>query len=254
MCFDLKDCRAVVTGGAGGIGREIARDLHSFGCHVAVVDIDAVGADHAVEALIDVNGASGEQMAFGVEADVTDGDAVNAACDHISSRLGGIEILVNCAGFPEDAKLTAMSDDAWRRVIDASLYGSFAWSRAVAPLMIERAYGRIINISSRAYLGNPGQANYSAAKAGVIGLTRSLAKELGRYDITANAIAPGLIRTAAVEKHPKFELIESLAIENSSVKRVGTPQDVAFLACFLASRQAGYITGEVIHLTGGRFG
>jgi 3-oxoacyl-[acyl-carrier protein] reductase len=147
-----------------------------------------------------------------------------------------------------------MTDDEWRTVLDVCLFGTFATSRAVAPGMIEREYGRIVNLSSRAYLGNPGQANYSAAKAGVIGLTKSLAKELGRHGITVNAIAPGMIETEMVRSHPKFEMIAERAIKDNSIKRLGIPEDVASAVVYLASPEAGFVSGDVIHVSGGRFG
>ena len=161
---------------------------------------------------------------------------------------------MNCAGFPVDRPLLKMTDDEWRTVLDVCLFGSFTTARAAAPGMIERQYGRIVNLSSRAYFGNPGQANYSAAKAGVIGLTKSLSKELGRHGITVNAIAPGMIETEMVTSHPKFELIRDRAIAENAVKRLGVPEDVAAAVLYLVSPEAGFVSGDVLHVSGGRFG
>jgi 3-oxoacyl-[acyl-carrier protein] reductase len=237
---------ALVTGGAGGLGAVISRELAARGVIVAVADI-ALDKAEAVAGEID-------GTAVGVALDVTDSSAVDALVERLTTDHGRVDILVNCAGFPVDRPLVKMTDDEWRTVLDVCLFGTFATSRAVAPGMIEREYGRIVNLSSRAYLGNPGQANYSAAKAGVIGLTKSLAKELGRHGITVNAIAPGMIETEMVRSHPKFEMIAERAIKDNSIKRLGIPEDVASAVVYLASPEAGFVSGDVIHVSGGRFG
>lgn len=220
---------AIVTGGAGGIGSAICERLRATGAEVIAADI-AESADRHL--------------------DVTSRESV----DELFGSLDRLDILVNAAGFPRDVLITEMTDDDWRVVIDVCLYGTFACCRAAAPLMIQRNYGRMVNISSRAYLGNPGQANYSAAKAGVVGLTKSLAKELGRHQITVNAVAPGLIETAMVKSHPKYDQIADRAARESFIRRVGQPNDVASAVAFLVSPDASYITGDVIHVSGGRFG
>jgi 3-oxoacyl-[acyl-carrier protein] reductase len=237
---------ALVTGGAGGLGAVISRELAARGVTVAVADI---ALDKAEGIAKEIGGT-----AVGVALDVTDSSAVDTLVDQLTADHGRVDILVNCAGFPVDRPLVKMTDDEWRTVIDVCLFGTFATSRAVAPGMIEREYGRIVNLSSRAYLGNPGQANYSAAKAGVIGLTKSLAKELGRHGITVNAIAPGMIETEMVRSHPKFEMIAERAIKENSVKRLGIPEDVASAVLYLTSPEAGFVSGDVIHVSGGRFG
>jgi len=237
---------ALVTGGAGGLGAVICRELAARGVAVAVADIALDKADAVAE---EIGGT-----AFGVALDVTSSGEVDALVERLTTDRGRVDILVNCAGFPVDRPLVKMTDDEWRTVLDVCLFGTFATSRAVAPGMIERQYGRIVNLSSRAYLGNPGQANYSAAKAGVIGLTKSLAKELGRHGITVNAIAPGMIETEMVRSHPKFEMIAERAIAENSVKRLGVPEDVASAVLYLASPEAGFVSGDVIHVSGGRFG
>jgi 3-oxoacyl-[acyl-carrier protein] reductase len=237
---------ALVTGGAGGLGAVISRELAARGVTVAVADI---ALDKAEGIAKEIGGT-----AVGVALDVTDSSAVDTLVDRLTADHGRVDILVNCAGFPVDRPLVKMTDDEWRTVLDVCLFGTFATSRAVAPGMIEREYGRIVNLSSRAYLGNPGQANYSAAKAGVIGLTKSLSKELGRHGITVNAIAPGMIETEMVRSHPKFEMIAERAIKENSVKRLGIPEDVASAVLYLTSPEAGFVSGDVIHVSGGRFG
>jgi 3-oxoacyl-[acyl-carrier protein] reductase len=239
---------AIVTGGAGGIGQATCRRLSEDGLLVVLADINETAAKSAA-ADLSVDGRLVESAAV----DVTDSASVQAMVDDLAARFGRVDVLVNNAGFPRDARLTDMTDEQFRSVIDVSLFGAFACSRAVAPLMIARSYGRIINMASRAYLGNPGQANYSAAKAGVVGLTRALAKELGRHEITVNAVAPGIIETDAVRAHPKYDLLVSLAEKQNSVRRLGEPDDVAAAIAYLASEQASFITGDVLHVSGGRF-
>jgi 3-oxoacyl-[acyl-carrier protein] reductase len=224
----------------------ISRELAGRGVTVAIADIVLDKAEATAKEIGD--------KAIGVALDVTSSADVDALVGRLNADHGRVDILVNCAGFPVDRPLVKMTDDDWRTVLDVCLFGTFATSRAVAPGMIERQYGRIVNLSSRAYLGNPGQANYSAAKAGVIGLTKSLSKELGRHGITVNAIAPGLIETAMVRAHPKFDMIAERAIAENSVKRVGVPEDVASAVLYLASPEAGFVSGDVIHVSGGRFG
>ena len=240
---------ALVTGGAGGIGAVVCRELARRGVTVAVADI---ALDKAEAVAKDLQAAG--LPATGVALDVTASDAVDALVEQLTAEHGRVDILVNCAGFPVDRPLVKMTDDEWRTVLDVCLFGTFTTSRAVAPGMIEREYGRIVNLSSRAYLGNPGQANYSAAKAGVIGLTKALSKELGRHGITVNAIAPGMIETEMVKAHPKYEMIAERAIRDNSVKRLGIPEDVAAAVLYLASPEAGFVSGDVIHVSGGRFG
>jgi 3-oxoacyl-[acyl-carrier protein] reductase len=173
--------------------------------------------------------------------------------DETVATFGGVHILVNNAGFPRDGFLTKMTEEDWDLVVDVILKGAFLASKAVMPHMIAQRWGRVINISSRAYLGNPGQANYSAAKAGMLGLTRALSLEEGRYNITINAIAPGFMETEMVRALPNYPQIKERAIKNTPIQRVGRPSDVADAVAFLASERASFITGETLHVTGGRY-
>jgi 3-oxoacyl-[acyl-carrier protein] reductase len=240
---------AIVTGGAGGLGRVIARELGAAGAAVMVADV----AEEAAKNVADELAADGLAVTAQV-VDVTNPDSVTAMVEAAALIGSGVQILVNTAGFPMDRPLVTMDDDAWHRVLSVCLYGTFACCRAVAPSMIERRYGRIINLASRAYLGNPGQANYSAAKAGVVGLTKALAKELGRHEITVNAVAPGIIATDTVAAHPKFEAIAKRAKGENSVRRLGEPEDVAHAVAYFASPGSSFVTGDILHVSGGRFG
>lgn len=249
MDLRIKGRVALVTGGAGGIGFATGRALGREGVKVALVDLAADIAAAQAQIL-----AEEGIEAIGLGADVSDPAAVAAAVDAAAERLGGIDILVNNAGFTRDSRIGKMDEEAWDSVVDVILKGAFLCTKAVLPGMIERRWGRIINISSRAHLGNPGQANYSAAKAGIIGFTRAMSLENGRHLVTVNAVAPGIIDTAAVRNLPHYEKIKANAEANLPLPRLGQPEDVAATILFLASEPAGYITGEVVHVTGGRYG
>ncbi|MFF2299278.1 SDR family NAD(P)-dependent oxidoreductase [Arthrobacter sp. NPDC058127] len=251
MANQLDGQIAVITGGAGGLGSRTAVELAREGAGVVIVDIDQSRLDATADLVRgQVPGAQVDSRVV----DVTDSASVEDAFGGVVAARGRLDILVTAHGFPRDARLLAMSDREWSDVIAVCLTGTFVPIRAAARHMVERGYGRIITVASRAWHGNPGQANYSAAKAGVVGLTKSVAKELGRSGITANAIAPGLVETESLRRLERFEQIAERAIRDNSVKRLGEPGDVAAAIRFLASPDAGFITGEVVHVSGGRFG
>lgn len=240
---------ALVTGAARGLGHAIARRLTQEGCAVALADIDLAAAERAAAELREA-GAN----AAAVRLDVTDSSSVESGVAEAVESLGGLDVLVNNAGVVRDRLLSDMAPEDWDFVLDVNLRGYFLCAHAAAPRLSRSAAGRMINISSRAYLGNPGQANYSAAKAGVIGLTRALSMELGEHGVTVNAVAPGMIDTPLVRDHPKAEAIVARAIKTTPVRRIGTPDDVAAAVAYLASDDAGFVSGEVLHVTGGRYG
>jgi 3-oxoacyl-[acyl-carrier protein] reductase len=243
---------ALITGGAGGLGREAALWLAVAGAQVVVADVNAAALERAEITLTE---KLPDAKSFHYAAlDVTDSAAVRDLVADIGSRHGRLDILLTSHGFPRDRRLEDMADDDWNEVIGVCLTGTFLCIRESARLMAPQAYGRIITVASRAWHGNPGQANYSAAKAGVVGLTKSVARELGRHGVTANAVAPGLTDTQSLRELETFDQIAERAIRDNSVKRIGQPSDVAAAVLFLASPEAGFVTGEVIHVSGGRFG
>lgn len=240
---------ALITGGAAGIGLAAAQMLGREGARIVIIDISGMTAEAEAAKLRDEG-----IEAIGLAADVGDSTAINKALDTALERFGVIDILVNNAGFTRDMKIDKMQEADWDAVIDVILKGAFLCTKAVLPGMIGQQWGRIVNISSRAYLGNPGQANYSAAKAGIIGFTRAMSLENGRHFITVNAVAPGLIDTAQVRNLRHYESVKANAEAKLPVPRIGQPEDVAAAIVFLASQQASYITGDVLHVTGGRYG
>ncbi len=249
MDLGLKDKVAIVTGSARGLGASTARQLALEGVKVVITDILKEQAQATAEALR----AEGLQ-AHCIVADITQADQVQRLIDETVAHFGGVHILVNNAGFPRDKYLVKMSEDDWTLVMDVMLKGAFLASRAVMPHFIAQGWGRVINISSRAHFGNPTQANYSAAKAGLIGMAKALAIEEGRYGVTVNCVAPGFMETEMVQALPTYEVIKERAIEMQPIKRVGKPADIANAVTFLASERASFITGEVLHVTGGRYG
>ncbi len=248
MDYGIRGQVAVVTGGGRGLGESMCRALAAEGCRLAVWDVDAKAAR---EVAASIRAAGGEAIA--VSGDVSRRAPVTRTIAAIIRKFGRIDILVNNAGFSRDAAITEMTDHDWKSVIDVCLTGSFLVSQAAARQMIKQKYGRIINISSRAHLGEYLKANYSAAKAGLLGLTSAMSLELGEHGVTVNAIAPGLIRTERVKALRNFKVMAQRAVERTPIKRAGEPQDVAEGVLFLASRRSGWITGEVLYITGGRY-
>lgn len=242
MKIDLTGRVALVTGSTRGIGRSIAETLAACGARVAVVGRDQSRAD-AVAAEI----GAGAQ---GFACDIADTAQVVAMVERVEQAFGSIDILVNNAGLTRDNILLRLKDDDWDAVINANLRGAFATIRAVTRGMMKRRWGRVINISSVVgIIGNRGQANYAASKAGLIGLTKSVAKEFASRNILANVIAPGFIATEMTDAMTP-EARETLS-RQIPLERLGTPQDVANAVAFLSSEQAGYITGQVLVVDGG---
>jgi len=242
---------AVVTGAARGIGAGTAKRLASDGFAVAVLDLKEGDCGATVDA---ITSAGGRALAVG--ADVSDADQVQAAVDKIASELGGPAVLVNNAGVIRDNMLFKMTLDDWDTVLGIHLRGSFLMSKACQKYMVDGKWGRIVNLSSSSALGNRGQANYSSAKAGLQGFTKTLAIELGQFGITANAVAPGFIATdmtaaTAARIGMGFEDFQKAAAGNIPVRRVGTPDDVAHVISFLVSEGAGFVSGQVIYVAGG---
>ncbi len=242
---DLSEQVAVITGAGRGLGREIAATLAAAGAKVACVDVDA---DSLGESVAAIEAAGGTAAAF--TCDVTDADRVNEVVKEVTAKWGGLQILVNNAGITRDTLVMRMKDDQWDSVIAINLRGTFLFTRAAVRPMMKARRGRIINIASvSGLMGNPGQANYSASKAGVIGLTRTVARELAGRKITVNAVAPGFIATEMTAK--LGEEILGQVREQIPLGRLGEPQDIADAVLYLASAAADFITGQVLTVDGG---
>ena len=242
---------AIVTGAARGIGAATARRLAADGMAVGILDLD-VGSCTATVAAITTAGG----RAIAVGADVSKDDQVEAAVGTVAAELGPPTVLVNNAGVLRDNLLFKMSEDDWDTVLNVHMRGAFIMSRSVQKHMVDQRYGRIVNLSSSSALGNRGQANYSAAKAGMQGLTKTLAIELGQFGITANAVAPGFIVTdmtaaTAARLGMTFEDFQASVASQVPARRIGEVDDVAYVISFLASEGAGYVSGQVIYVAGG---
>lgn len=242
---------AIITGAGRGIGAEIARRLASDGMNIAIIDLDEKGIASITEEL----SAQGHKV-LGITADVSNEEAVNAAVEQVATELGAPTVVVNNAGIIRDNLLFKMSVSDWDLVMNVHLRGSFLMSKAAQKHMVEAKWGRIINLSSTSALGNRGQANYSAAKAGLQGFTKTLALELGQFGVTANAIAPGFIETemtaATAERMGiTFEEFTTKAAAAIPVRRTGKPADIANTVSFFAAEEAGFVSGQVIYVAGG---
>lgn len=245
ISVDLSGRPAIVTGAARGLGRQIATSLAAAGAKVACVDINA---ETLAETICAIRSAGGTAEA--IACDVTDGNRVTQVVEEVVGLWGGLQILVNNAGITRDNVIMRMKDEQWDAVLNINLKGTFLFTRAAARPMMKGRAGRMINIASvSGLMGNPGQANYSASKAGVIGLTRTVAKELASRNITVNAVAPGFIATEMTAALGE-ELLGKIRQE-IPLGRLGDPQDVADAVLFLASDAASFITGHVITVDGG---
>ncbi|RFU19547.1 3-oxoacyl-ACP reductase FabG [Geodermatophilus marinus] len=242
---------AIVTGAARGIGAATAVRLAQDGFAVGVLDLEESAGKETVSA---IESAGGRALAVG--ADVSDAEQVEAAVDRVAAELGAPTVLVNNAGVTRDNMLFKMTEVDWDVVMNVHLRGAFLMTRAVQKHMIEAKWGRVVNLSSVSALGNRGQANYSTAKAGLQGFTKTLAIELGKFGVTANAIAPGFIQTEMTKATADrmgipFEDFIKGAAAQIPVQRVGQPEDIAHLVSFLVSEGAGFVSGQVVYAAGG---
>jgi 3-oxoacyl-[acyl-carrier protein] reductase len=248
---DLTDRVAIVTGAAQGIGAATAQRLARAGAAVGLVDRHLEGAEGTAASI-----RRGGAKAIAVPCDVSQGNQVAAAVETVAGELGPIGVLVNNAGVLRDNLLFKMSDDDWATVIDTHLKGTFLFTRAVQRYMVEQRWGKIVNVSSVAALGNRGQSNYAAAKAGIQGLTKTHALELGQFNINVNSVAPGfvetdMIRQTAARQCIDFEAYKEAAIKRNPMRRVAQPSDIANAIALLCSEDASFINGQVIYVAGG---
>jgi 3-oxoacyl-[acyl-carrier protein] reductase len=243
---------ALVTGSARGIGAATAAMFAEGGANVIVCDLDAGASDETARQLASRHGVK----AVGIPCDVGDAKQVDAMVDKAAAEFGAVDILVNNAGVTRDNLIHKMSDGDWDLVMAVHLRGAFLCSRAAQRVMVPRKYGRIVNVSSTSALGNRGQLNYSTAKAGLQGFTRTLALEIGRFGVTVNAVAPGFIDTEMTQQTARRlgfepEAYKAERAKNIAVGRVGTPRDVANVIGFFASDDAAFVNGQIIYISGG---
>lgn len=245
--MDFKGQTALVTGGARGIGKAIAEGLARGGAGVVIADITAEEAETTAR---EMEGLGVKAMAL--RLDVSSADSVSGAFESVMKEMGRVDILVNNAGITRDGLLLRMKEEDWDAVININLKGVFLCTKESVKAMARQRYGRIVNISSVvAFMGNAGQVNYSASKAGIVGLTKTVAKEYASRGITVNAVAPGFISTAMTDALP--EGVKEEMKKAVPLGRFGTVQDVASAVLFLASPEAGYVTGQVLHVNGGMY-
>jgi 3-oxoacyl-[acyl-carrier protein] reductase len=248
---------AIVTGGARGIGAATAKRLAADGLDVAVIDLVEAATEETVRAITSTPTADGStRRAIGIGADVSKSDDVRAAVARVVDELGAPTVLVNNAGVLRDNMLFKMTDEDWDTVVNVHLRGSFLMSREVQKHQVEANWGRIVSMSSTSALGNRGQANYAAVKAGLQGLTKTLAIELGRYNVTANAVAPGFIgtdmlRQTAERMHITYEQLLEGAAKEIPVARTGEPEDVANAVSFFVDERSSFVSGQVLYVAGG---
>jgi 3-oxoacyl-[acyl-carrier protein] reductase len=242
---DLQGQVALVTGASRGIGRAIAERLGACGAKVAAVARSVEGLSGTIES---IRAAGGTAEPFA--GSVANSEDVNRIVGEVEAKFEGVHVLVNNAGITRDGLMLRMEDSAFQEVVETNLFGSFYFMKAVGMVMMRQRYGRIINIASVAGLmGNPGQANYSASKAGLIGLTRTVARELASRNITVNAVAPGFIETDMTDV--LGDKIKGAVKDHIPLKKFGQPDDIADLVCYLSGKGAGYLTGQVIAVDGG---
>ncbi len=245
--MELSGQVAVITGSARGIGRAIAEKLAGKGVNIVVADIMSEEAEETARKIQELG-----VKTMAARLDVSSADSVARVFEDAVKEFGKVDILVNNAGITRDGLLLRMKEEDWDSVIDINLKGVFLCSKEAVKIMAKQRYGRIVNIASVvAFIGNPGQVNYSASKAGIVGLTKTIAKEYASRGITVNAVAPGFITTAMTDALP--ENVKEEMKKAIPLGKFGTPEDVAQAVLFLASPEAGYITGQVLHVNGGMY-
>jgi 3-oxoacyl-[acyl-carrier protein] reductase len=238
---------AIITGAGGGIGSRLSMRFAQEGATVVLLDKDLDAAKAVAD---DIEGQGLRAKCYAI--DITEAGAVRATFDHVLASFDRVDVLVNNAGGIRDGRIQTLSDEAWDEVVNLNLRAAFLCCRSAVEPMIQRRYGRIVNIASMAYLGNAGQSNYSAAKAGLVGLTRALGLEVATRGITVNCVSPGLIETARSAQLPA-EVLEKLSA-TIPMRRAGSPDDIAEAVAFFASPAAGFVTRQVLHVSGGHEG